>query len=166
MPKSGDLSQLKEIVTPMGVYETAPGIIVLIIICVISVVYVTYFSIKSYRENTYRRVALMQLNLLKESIKSQKNKCLRELPNLVKCTAFEAYRSYDVAALSGDAWLSFLKKTCSRVRVQNLTVLNELAYGTDQQLNELSDGTIGTLLSQIELWIKHHKPVFEETQYD
>ena len=119
-----------------------------------------YGRLRRFRKNRYRRLALAELAVIERELQQPEKrvKALAEIPVLLKGTALSTFPRTDVAALSGESWLSFLDKTMGG---RNFTegegrLLPELAYAPVQRITELSDERIRDLLQLVRRWIKRH----------
>jgi len=119
-----------------------------------------YRRIRRFRKNRYRRLALAELAFIERELQrpEKRAKALAEISVLLKGTALSAFPRSEVAALSGERWLSFLDKTMGG---RDFTegegrLLPELAYAPVQRITQLSDERIGNLLQLVRRWIKRH----------
>jgi len=120
-----------------------------------------YRSLRHYRTNRYRGLALEELVVIEQGLKrpEERAKALAEIPVLLKGVALSAFPRSEVAGLSGEKWLAFLDKTMGG---KNFTegegrLLPELAYAPVQRIARLSDEQIGKLIQLARRWIKVHK---------
>jgi len=119
-----------------------------------------YGRLRRFRKNQYRRLALAELTLIEQELQipEKRAKALAEIPVLLKGTALSAFPRTDVAALSGERWLSLLDKTMGG---KNFTegegqLLPELAYAPAQRIAQFQDEQVGNLLRLARRWIKIH----------
>jgi hypothetical protein len=119
-----------------------------------------YGRLRRFRKNRYRRLALAELAFIERNLRQpeKRAKALAEIPVLLKGTALSAFPRSEVAALSGERWLSFLDKTMDG---RDFTegegrLLPELAYAPGTRISKLPDETIDKLLRLARQWIKTH----------
>jgi hypothetical protein len=119
-----------------------------------------YRSLRRFRKNRYRRLALTELAVIEEELqqKERRAKALSEIPVLVKWTALAAFPRSDVAALSGEKWLAFLDKTMGGTDFTEGEgrLLPELAYAPTATISKVPDESISKLLRLVRHWIKTH----------
>jgi hypothetical protein len=95
---------------PIGWWPLAPGWWLLIAIALLSLAGLVYFLVKRYRANAYRRQALAQLQALREQYLAQQDASVyvARTNALLKSVALHGYPRRDIAASSGEQWLTFL----------------------------------------------------------
>jgi hypothetical protein len=113
------------------------------------------------RNNAYRRAALAQLERLNLQLQDdeQREASLRALPELVKRTALGVWPRQEVAALSGEEWLTWLDRTWPRNEFADGAgrLLPQLAYADTDRLSALTKIEIDALISLIRNWIRLHR---------
>ncbi|MDG2046307.1 MAG: DUF4381 domain-containing protein [Halioglobus sp.] len=139
----------------IGWWPLAPGwwlLLVAAILCLASLIFVLT---RRYRRNTYRRRALIQLQRLHTDYvtKSEYKQYLSELNTLLKSVALVAYPRADIAALHGEAWLTFLN-TSLPLENHFQSVFNDAVY--QKTYPELD---VEQLHRSAQHWIKRHKAV-------
>jgi hypothetical protein len=119
-----------------------------------------YRSLRRFRKNRYRRLALAELAVIEGELQQpeRRDKALAEIPFLLKWTALAAFPRIDVAGLSGEGWLAFLDKTMGgKDFVEGVgRLLPELAYAPALEITNLSDESIRDLLQIVRRWIRKH----------
>ncbi len=100
---------------PIGWWPMAPGWWLLIAIAALCLGGLVYFLVKRYRANAYRRQALAQLRALRQQFLAQRDasQYVAQTNALLKSVALHCYPRREVAASSGEQWLTFLN---SRVK--------------------------------------------------
>ncbi len=159
---SSDLEKLHEILLPDPVSwmpQTIGWYVVFGLILFIAGWWV-YGKLRHFRKNRYRRLALTELASIERELQQpeKRAKALAEIPVLLKRTALSAFPRTEVAALSGERWLSFLDMTIGGKDFMEGEgrLLPELAYAPVQRITQLSDKQISNLLQLIRRWIKRH----------
>ena len=119
-----------------------------------------YCSLRHYRKNRYRRLALQELAVIEQELQRPEKRAtvLSGIPVLLKGTALLVFPRSEVAGLSGEKWLDFLDKTMGG---KNFTIgegrlLPELAYAPGARISKLPDEQVGRLLQLLRRWIKRH----------
>jgi len=95
---------------PIDWWPPAPGWWVLGVLVLVTSLALAWYLIRRYRANAYRRRALAQLAQLAEEYQRRQDELqfLADTNALLKSVALVAYPRRDVAARSGEAWLTFL----------------------------------------------------------
>mgnify|MGYP001818350151 CR=1 FL=1 len=103
---------------PIGWWPLAPGWWLLIALLILAIGALAYVLARRHRANAYRRMALTQLEQLRqEHLRNGDDTAYLASTNaLLKSVALRAYPRRDVAACSGDSWLEFLNKRCETAR--------------------------------------------------
>ncbi|MFA7554771.1 MAG: DUF4381 domain-containing protein [Spongiibacteraceae bacterium] len=111
MPNQDPLAQLRDIHLPAAVSAWPPAIgwWLVAALLIITIIVMSYFLIRRYRKNHYRRLALKQLSAL--SLTTDFNLYLQQLNQLLKQTALAANAPADIAGLTGLQWLQFLDQS-------------------------------------------------------
>ncbi len=141
------LDNLHDIVVPDPVswWPLAPGWYVIILGLVIAATWISIRFIQQWQSNRFRREALRQLETIKPS----------ELPALVKRVALCLWPREQVASLSGDDWLQFLKQsnTTTFTKDSGKNLLS-LSYSPDTNL-EASSPEFSELKNTVRTWIQN-----------
>ncbi|HEX4507704.1 MAG TPA: DUF4381 domain-containing protein [Alphaproteobacteria bacterium] len=105
--------------------------------------------LRVYRANRYRREALAELDRLDGSLTG--TALAMTFPALLKRTALAAWPRAEVAALSGDVWVAFLRAG-GPISDETARLLNDLEYrGAD-----LSDDEALMAARAVRAWILDH----------
>ena len=147
---------IEEVVLPDPVSyfpQTIGWKIVGLAICLF-VAYKSYYLIRQWWYNRYRRAALKEI----EQLSGQKiipGKSLAELSILLKATALHVYPREYIAKLSGHLWLMFLNQQAGYTAFDEISVnlLSVTVYKSPDQINE---NDLQHLMNQVEFWIKKH----------
>lgn len=117
---------------------------------------ILYQAWLSYKRNSYRREALTWLQNLPTYFNLAEQPVYRQLPSLIRKTALEAFGRDQVSQLSNEQWDRWLDDQCELTCFEEKCAryLHVLAY---TQIPRLNEDQINTLVTQIELWIKHHR---------
>ena len=96
-------------------WPLAPGWWLLLAIVLLGLSALVYFLVRRHRDNAYRRRALQQLQRLQQEYLVERNTSayLAKTNALLKSVALLAYPRREVAASSGEEWLSFLNNPLS-----------------------------------------------------
>ena len=141
------LEQLAPLREPpaIGWWPLAPGWWVLIATAVIAIALILRWYLRRRSHRHYRRVALAELQLLRES------QCAVDALNrLIKAAALRAYPHQKIAALHGSSWLEFLCRTCPGLDMAQLTDLEQPYQAHPPSISE-------SLFEAAERWLKRHE---------
>lgn len=96
----------------IGWWPPAPGWWLLLAIVIVALAALTFYLLKRYQRNAYRRVALARLQSLHATYDTQRNASdyLAQLNALLKSVALRAYPREQVAATHGMQWRNFLNQ--------------------------------------------------------
>jgi Ca-activated chloride channel family protein len=129
---------------------------VAIVVLIVSLVAGTWWLIRRWRANRYRRAALAELGQIEGALSAgwEPAELCGALASLVRRTALAAFPRETVAALAGPAWLAFLDRTSdgqafSRGAGRNLELA---AY----QVTPPDVGDLRALIGLVRHWIKAH----------
>jgi len=141
------LEQLAPLREPaeIGWWPLAPGWWAVLLIAVIAVAFAARWYWQRRRKRHYRRRALIELQLLRES-----QSAVDALNRLLKAAALRAYPDQPVAALHGHSWLEFLCRTCPKLRVDQLQDLEAPYQAQPPSISEY-------LFDAAECWLKRHE---------
>ena len=97
----------------IGWWPLAPGWWLLLAIVLLCLATLVYILLRRYRANAYRRRALVQLQSLREQFSADEDSShyITDINALLKSVALVAYPRREVAANSGQEWLSFLNRS-------------------------------------------------------
>lgn len=163
---TGSLSQLQDIIMPeaVGLFPPAPGFYPIGLVLIFLSMKFLMTKYRSFKQNLYRRQALDQLKIIEKIILLSQDDALRiraasSLPVLLKRTAISAFGRENTAALSHGAWISFLNSKTPRVQFSSTAgeILSTCAWGSDKQIQNISEGELKGLISLIGTWIKTHE---------
>ena len=122
-----------------------PGWYVIGVLILLTCGYLTLRLIKRYRQNTYRREALKELNQINPSNSNdQLDLHLSELLVILKMVALKAYGRKNVATLYGKSWLLFLESKAKNTPFSNYeAIISGTIYKNERpdikQLTELKN---------------------------
>lgn len=106
-----------------------------------------------WRRNWYRRAALAKLNTMARESDSPPGE---EPARLLKWTALQAFPRTDIAALSGEPWLAFLK-THSRETIFTPATEQYLQSGQYRQHPAINPDGWQQLSGDIANWVREHR---------
>jgi len=155
---SDSLSQLKDIHLPQDIswWPLAPGYYGLIILSLISALVILYFYC-TRRARRLRKLALNQLALLERDYLQHANVCITAagISILLKQVALMVYPRSSVAALQGDDWAIFLKKTSKKLPIESIkNILLEAPFCVEYH------EPIDPLFNVARAWIKQRRRIW------
>lgn len=153
------LTQLKDIHNPAAptIWPLAPGWYVVIILLLSGfIIAISYYWVKVYRRQRYRKMALAELLQLESTVSQADDisQIIATLAMLLKRTALAAYPSALVAGLTGTAWLTFLDET-GQTTVFTQGVGQYLLTAPYQQA--ATEVPLAALIQVTRRWINQHK---------
>lgn len=158
------MANLKELGPPEAVpwWPPAPGWYALAALLVLVILWVLSRALSRWRENAYRRQALIELERLERASAEGGASALAGLPALLKRTALAAYPRIEVAALHGEVWHEFLDGGLApRSAGERATFvggvgrsLDTVAYDPDPRL---STEEARRLLENARRWLRGHR---------
>ena len=146
-PTSLDL--LEDIVVPDSVswWPLAPVWWVLIAIVVGASACWVFFAYRRWKSNAYRRAALRELEALGDGAAG--------IPALMKRAALAVWPRSEIAGLSGERWIAFLRDTSpDSFDDQSAEALLEVGYRRDGNLDA---GQRSSLVRSAKRWIATHR---------
>ena len=108
---------------------------------------------RRWRADAYRRRALAWLVRIEQQA-SRDPATLGELAQLLKLAALQAWPRQQVAALSGTAWLSFLRQQAPGCELPE--ALGELSGWPPEHFARLSAPARTQLIQAVRLWLQRH----------
>ena len=113
---------------------------------------------RRHKRELYRKVALAELGQIETALHdaSQRSIALAAIPALIKRTSLAAHPKEHVAALSGDEWLAYLKRTNGRFDERSGALLTLISYAPAERIAALPKNEVDTLLSATRDWIQRH----------
>lgn len=137
----------------IGWWPLAPGWWLLLCLLVIILIALTYFIRKKLHDP--RRAAIQELRSIQRRYGEHQDKqlLLVECNTLMKRLALTLYPRHQVAALSGQRWLAFLRDSSSKLDISQLEILAQGPYQTSVELS--SD----ELIQNCRQWIKQVRGV-------
>lgn len=151
---AGSLSNLNDIVlaSPTSWWPLATGWYVIGVLLLMICIRLVYRYWHRYRSNQYRRAALAELAIIEAE---QSIQALERVPALLKRTALHVWPRDQLAALSGQQWVSFLDQHCKAEPFKGRAgeLLERLAY----QPGELNITELQPLIDGVRLWIDTHR---------
>ncbi|MEM8561415.1 MAG: DUF4381 domain-containing protein [Pseudomonadota bacterium] len=138
---------------PIGWWPPAPGWWVLALLCLLGVLFLSWWLRKRYTASAYRRQALSELNSLKSQYleNADVRGYLTDMNALLKSAALIAYPRRQVAASSGIQWLNFLNTSTAG---DNPFPAEFVSSAYRLQLEEIDIEQIHQAATH---WIKHHR---------
>lgn len=164
LPRPADtpaaLSTLQELPLPEPVSwapQTAGWLAVLVMLS-LAALWAGWAAWRRHKRQLYRRVALAELGRIESALQddAQRTTALVAIPALIKRTSLAARPQEHVAALSGDAWLAFLKRSNGHFDERSGALLTLISYAPAEQIAALPANEVDTLLSATRDWIQRH----------
>lgn len=108
--------------------------------------------------NRYRVQALAALKSLRADLSTAtaRSAALSQTAVLLKRTALAAYPRSDVASLSGDRWVQFLRQKAHRVPAEIATLLDDLEYRRSSAFDSISEHDVRATMDAAAQWIRKH----------
>jgi len=124
----------------------------------VAVVWAGWIGWRRYKRERYRRVALAELVEIEVALNDAqcRKAALAAIPSLIKRTSLAAAPRERVAALSGDEWLAFLKRTRGRFDDRSGALLTLVSYAPAEQIASITPLEVETLVSVTRDWIQRH----------
>src|SRR5476649_1332040 len=124
----------------------------------VAVVWAGWIAWRRYKRERYRRVALVELAEIEVALDDAQRRtaALAAIPSLIKRTSLAAASRERVAALSGDEWLAFLKRTRGRFDERSGALLTLVSYAPAEQIASITPLEVETLVSVTRDWIQRH----------
>ena len=149
---------IDEILLPgdISLLPTAPGWQLLGVLIGIYIIYRTIRFSRLWFKNRYRRAAFNAIAELDQH-NSNPIDVAGKLPFYLKATALQAYPRRQIAAMSGQQWLSFLDTQCEGVDFSGPigVKLLSIAYKAKSDWH-LTTEEAESLIRMSQTWIKHH----------
>ena len=161
---SPELQGLQELPLPAPV-SYAPqsiGWLLVAVLLLAAIMLIVWAAWRRYRRERYRRNALRELAAIESGLASgpsdplQRAAMLAAIACLLKRTSLEIAPRDEVAALTGDAWLAFLRRTHGRFDTQTGPLLTLTSYAPPQQVAQVSPDAAAALIRHARDWIEHH----------
>jgi len=163
MDPSSLLEQLRDVHTPdsIGSWPPAIGWVLLVVFITLGISALVWFTIRWYRANAWRRAALKEFKLLKQSYQqSPSPQSLSMIVILLKRCASTVKQNSALLAVTGEQWRLTLQESESPLQTHDLELLTTGHY---QASCERLDSSA---LSRIERWIKDLKSTTKKTYSD
>ena len=158
MPTSGNpLQELRDVHLPDPVSLWPPAWGWWIVLGLVALGVVVFWSIRAYRRRTHaRRMAMRELGMVKKHYGQHQDDqwVVRRLSEIVRRSALAAFPRTDVAGLVGPAWLRFLDEV-GRTDQFTQGVGSLLSAGPYQQQ---ASRVPADLIPLVEKWIQHISP--------
>ncbi|MCP5130836.1 MAG: DUF4381 domain-containing protein [Pseudomonadales bacterium] len=137
----------------IGWWPPAPGWWFVAALALIAILAITWYFVRRYRANAYRRQALVQLAQLDALYQQERDETrfLAGTNALLKSVALVAYPRREVAASNGADWLAFLNGTARRGE----QFPEELVTGAYRKNSPGID--VQRLRRSAESWIRRHE---------
>jgi hypothetical protein len=163
-PDPYSLDNLRDIVEPASIpwWPPAPGVwLLLALVAVWTVAGLGLWWVR-WRRQAYRRAGLRELREIAARLEAapQRAAALVDLAALLKRVALVAYAREQVAALSGDAWLTFLDRTGGTARFTRGpgAVLAEVSSRPGRG-TALDTAQVAALVATAQDWIRRHREI-------
>lgn len=157
MTAADPLAALKDIHLPpaIGIWPPAPGWWIVGALLLVAVSFLIIKLWQRWRERTYRRQALRQLQLIYSQWQHDKNDVLfqQRVNQLLKQTALVAFPRDQVAALHGTGWQHFLD---ARLR-KNIFAAPALQPFFDTYRAQVEPVATPILHDAAQRWIRRHR---------
>ncbi|BAN27381.1 DUF4381 domain-containing protein [Caballeronia insecticola] len=113
---------------------------------------------RRYEKSRYRREALAELARIEAQLNDDATRAaaLTQIAPLVKRTALAATSRERVAALSGAAWLAYLRKTHGAFDDESGALLYTASYTPDESLTRVTRQQAQHLAQAARAWIERH----------
>jgi Domain of unknown function (DUF4381) len=124
----------------------------------VAAVWAGWIAWRRYKRERYRRVALVELAEIEVALDDAQRRtaALAAIPSLIKRTSLAAAPRERVAALSGDEWLAFLKRTRGRFDERSGALLTLVSYAPAEQIASITPLEVETLVNVTRDWIQRH----------
>ena len=149
------LGQLHDIIIPPAVstWPLAPGWYALALLVLAYGIHIGLKRWSAYRKNLYRREALQELSQIASEEESVSQ--IKALLSLMKRVALKHFGREKVAALSDDAWWSFVEKhSKAQVDAEVREFSQKALYGSDVQV---ASDEVSALAKVAKIWITTHQ---------
>jgi hypothetical protein len=125
---------------------------------IVAMLWAGWMGWRRYKRESYRRVALAELAEIEAALSDAQRRtaALAAIPSLIKRTSLAAASRERVAALSGDEWLAFLKRTRGRFDARSGALLMLVSYAPAEQAASITPLEVATLVSATRDWIQRH----------
>ncbi len=125
------------------------------------VLLIIYRIIKKWRKNSYRRLAINELNQITPSLHQAdtRRQALQQISILVKRVAMKSYSRSSVASLYGNDWINFLCEKNKRTKIHSATIkiITEDIYRSPDSLKNISREELNVFASDVKMWIGGHR---------
>ena len=141
------LSRLQDIIVPEPVswWPLAPAVWVVLAVVFLCAVAVGWFGWRRWKTNAYRRAALSELDALGDDASG--------VAALLKRTALVVWPRSEIAGLSGDGWIAFLREASpNSFDNQSTEDLQVADYGSSELATERQQ----KLIQAARTWISTH----------
>jgi Domain of unknown function (DUF4381) len=161
---SGPLQPLQELPLPDAV-SYAPQTIgwVFVALVLMAMALLAIWALwRRRRQQRYRRAALTELAGIEACLAAtqthgeQRATALAAIPRLLKRTSLAIAPREQVAALTGDEWLAFLKRTRGHFDARSGALLALASSAPPEQIAAISADEAAALIGHARDWIEHH----------
>jgi predicted negative regulator of RcsB-dependent stress response len=134
------------------------GWVVVAVLLIAAMLWAGWMGWRRHKRERYRRVALAELAEIEAALidAQRRTVALAAIPSLIKRTSLAAAPRERVAALSGDEWLAFLKRTRGRFDERSGALLALVSYAPAEQIASITALEVETLVSATRDWIQRH----------
>src|SRR5262245_2014371 len=163
-PDPYSLDNLRDIVEPASIpwWPPAPGVWLPLALVVVWMVAGLVLWWVHWRHQAYRRAGLRELREIAARLPNapERAAALVDLAALLKRVALVAYAREQVAALSGNAWLTFLDRTGGTVRfTQEPGAVLATVSSRPGLATALDAAQVTALVAAAQDWIRQHREI-------
>lgn len=161
--QNSEISNLNPIFIPEPVlFESVTiGWYILASVFLLLALFIIYRLINKWRKNTYRRLAIDELNQIIPSLHQAdtRRQTLQQISTLVKRVAIKSYSRSSVASLYGRDWINFLSEKNKRTKIHSSTnkILAEEIYRSPDSIKNISQEELNVFASDVKMWIGGHR---------
>lgn len=161
--QNSEISNLNPIFIPEPVpFEPVTiGWYILASVFLLLTIFIIYRLINRWRKNTYRRLAINELNQITPSLQQAdtRRQTLQQISTLVKRVAMKSYSRSSVASLYGSDWINFLSEKNKRTKIHSSTIkiITEEIYRSPDSKKNISQEELNVFASDVKMWIGGHR---------
>jgi len=137
------------------------GWYILAVVILLVTVFIIYRVIKKWEKNTYRRLAIKQLNEINQSLIPAENchRAIQQISILLKRVALKSYRRQSVASLYGNEWITFLTTKSKRIKLHPSTtkIITESIYKSSGSVEDVNREELNNFVTDVKKWIGGHR---------
>lgn len=161
--QNSEISNLNPIFIPEPVqFEPVTiGWYILASVVLLIALFIIYSVIKRWEKNTYRRLAIKQLNQINQSLipADTRYQALQQASILLKRVALKSYPRQSVASLYGNEWITFLSKKSKRIKFHPSTskIITENMYSSPNSVKGINREELNDFIADVKKWIGGHR---------